>query len=308
MILLAPKPHQEGVTHIKDFFWRLCVSYRGLNAVTESFTFPIPRWAASIQDFGDSNDPLFFITLDTRQGYHQIAVWVCDQEKLAFFTPDGSKKTFVVILFGPKNAPSFYTTAMEDFQQEWDADCDSQSIVDNSNPPSMVTPSTTPTHSKIVHDSRIVIDDILLYSTNIHTLIRYFSCVAKVFVRYRLSFKLSKCKFFNPCVEYLGHDLTSRGNCPAQSKFGLLKEWTLPDHWTPILSYPSLDYASSMLVYPRGLKSIWNHFGSFSVSIIGSRFQQLIGNLLSSVCSTSLRKTLLLRQFSQDIIATNLCS
>ena len=88
----------------------------------------------------------------------------------------------------------------------------------------MVTSSATPSHSKIVHGSRIVIDDILLYSTNIHPLIRDFSCVARVFFRYRLSFKLSKCKFFNPRVEYLGYDLTSRGNCPAQSKFDLLKE------------------------------------------------------------------------------------
>ena len=126
---------------------------------------------------------------------------------------------------------------MQNFQQEWDADFDSQSIVDNSNPPSMVTPSATPPHSNIVHGSIIVIDNILLYSTNIYTLIRYFSCVDRILIRYRLSFKLSKCKFFNPRVEYLGYDLTSRGNYPAQSKFDLLKEWTLPDHGTPLLSF-----------------------------------------------------------------------
>ena len=121
MILLAPKPHQEGVTDINEFVWRLCVSYRGLNAVTESFTFPIPRCASSIADFGDSNGPMFFIALDAHQGYHQIAVRGCDQGKLAFFTPDGSKKTFVVMPFGPKNAPSFYTVMMKDFQKEWNA-------------------------------------------------------------------------------------------------------------------------------------------------------------------------------------------
>ena len=86
--------------------------------MTESFTFPIPRCASSIEDFGDSNGPMFFITLDARQGYHQIAVRGCDQEKLAFFTPDGSKKTFVVMPFGPKNAPSFYTAMMKDFQKK----------------------------------------------------------------------------------------------------------------------------------------------------------------------------------------------
>ena len=155
---------------------------------------------------------------------------------------------------GPKNAPSFYTSMMKDFQQEWDADFDSQSIVDNSNPPSMVTPSAPPPHSKIVHGSRIVIDDILLYSTNIHTFIRYFSCVARVFARYQLSFKLSKCNVFNPRVEYLGYDLTSRVNCPAQSKLDLLKEWTLPDHGTPLLSFIGL--CTFYAGFSRGLKFI----------------------------------------------------
>ena len=66
MILLAPKPHQEGINNIDDFVWRLCVSYRRLNSVTKSFLFPIPRYAESIEDFGDSNGPMFFITLNAR--------------------------------------------------------------------------------------------------------------------------------------------------------------------------------------------------------------------------------------------------
>ena len=81
MIVHTSKPHQEEVTSIDDFIWRLCVSYCALNAVTKSFTFPIPRCADSIDDFGDSNGPMSFITLDARQGYHQIAVRFRDQEK-----------------------------------------------------------------------------------------------------------------------------------------------------------------------------------------------------------------------------------
>ena len=237
MILLAPKPHQEEVTSIDDFIWRLCVSYRALNAVTKSFTFPIPRCAESIEDFGDSNGPIFFITLDARQGYHQIAVRLRDQEILAFFTPDGSNKTFVVIPFGPKNEPSFYTAMMKEFQREWNVDFKSQSAVNQPNPQSMMSSSTPSSDCKAVHGSRIAIADILLYSTSVFTLLRYFSCVARVVVRYRLSFKLSKCKFLSPRVECLGYDLTSGGNCPAKSKFDLLTDWALPNHGTPLASF-----------------------------------------------------------------------
>ena len=113
MILLAPKPHKENVTNIQDFIWRLCVSYRALNAVTKFFIFFILRCADSIEDFGDSNGPMFFINLDARQGYHQITVSFSDQEKLAIFCPDGSKKTFEVMPFGTKNAPLFYTAIMK---------------------------------------------------------------------------------------------------------------------------------------------------------------------------------------------------
>ena len=90
---------------------------------------------------------------------------------------------------------------------------------------------------KVVHGSKIVIDDILLYSTNVFTLIRYFSCVARVVVRHRLSFKLSKCKFFEPRVKYLGYDLTSRGNCPEKSKFNMITDWKLPVNGNPLLSF-----------------------------------------------------------------------
>ncbi len=40
--LLAPKPHQEGVTNIADFIWRFCVNYIPLNQITHIVAHPIP--------------------------------------------------------------------------------------------------------------------------------------------------------------------------------------------------------------------------------------------------------------------------
>ena len=82
-----------------------------------------------------------------------------------------------------------------------------------------------------------MINNILLYSTSIFTLIRYFSCVARFLVRHRLSFKLSKCKFFEPRVDCLGYDLTSCGNFPAKSKSNMITDWTLPVNGTPPLLF-----------------------------------------------------------------------
>ena len=116
-IVLTAKPHQEHITDIKEFVWRMCVSYRALNQVTLPFEYHIPRCNDAIDDFGDSAGHLFFISLDNKTGYHQILVRLIGQDKLAFFAPDRNKYTFKVMPFGPRNAPAYYTAMMNCFQE-----------------------------------------------------------------------------------------------------------------------------------------------------------------------------------------------
>ena len=63
-IVLAPKPHQESVVDIDKFIWRMCVSYHGLNKVTNPFEYPIGRCDSAIEDLGDASGIIFFICLD----------------------------------------------------------------------------------------------------------------------------------------------------------------------------------------------------------------------------------------------------
>ena len=90
--------------------------------------------------------------------------------------------------------------------------------------------------STIFCDSKTIIDDTLIFSNHIPTLLHYFSCVAQVFTKYRFSFKLSKCDFFLSRIEYGGHDLIADGNCLVQSKFVLIRQWPLPPHGVSLLS------------------------------------------------------------------------
>jgi hypothetical protein len=210
-IVLAAKPHQEHVTDISDFIWRLCVSYRRLNQVTLPFEYPIPRCDDAIDNFGDSAGRLFFIALDNKTGYHQVLVREKDQEKLAFFGPDDEKYCWPVMPFGPRNAPAFYTCMMRIFKCEWEALYHSRYPNDTSH-----------------LGSRIIIDDILLWATVLTALLRLFECVCDVFMKYRVTFQLKKCEFLTNRVEYVGHDITPDGNCPAESKFNLVTDWPLP--------------------------------------------------------------------------------
>jgi len=61
---------------------------------------------------------VWIITLDSRQGYHQVSVRKADREKLAFFAPNHKKYCFKVMPFGPTNAPPFYCM-MHQLHDKW---------------------------------------------------------------------------------------------------------------------------------------------------------------------------------------------
>ena len=77
----------------------MCVSYCRLNAITKPFQFPIPRCDDAITILGDGATKIWIISLDARQGYHQITVRMVDREKLVFFAPGDRKYKFNMMLF-----------------------------------------------------------------------------------------------------------------------------------------------------------------------------------------------------------------
>ena len=93
---------------MKEFVWRMYVSYRDFNKITFPYEYPIGRCDGTIENLGDGAGCLYFTTVVCAQGYHQIRVWYSDQDKMAFFAPDGKQYTYTVLLFGPVNVPPFY--------------------------------------------------------------------------------------------------------------------------------------------------------------------------------------------------------
>ena len=66
----------------------MCVSYRKLNGIAQTFQFPIPCCDDTISTVGAGSNKIWIISLDARQVYHQISVCHGDREKIAFFAPD----------------------------------------------------------------------------------------------------------------------------------------------------------------------------------------------------------------------------
>jgi hypothetical protein len=90
--LLAPKLHQEHVRNIDNFVWRFCISYIPLNSITQIIAYPIPRCDSAINvEF--SLGVLYWL-FNAPLGYHQLAIALASQEKLAFQGPDAIKWTY----------------------------------------------------------------------------------------------------------------------------------------------------------------------------------------------------------------------
>ena len=77
------------------------------------------------------------------------------------------------MIFGANNTPAFYTVMMKVLQDEWNI------LFNDTN---HIVQSDTYLVN-IYCNSKIIIDDTLLYSSHISILLHYFSCVVQVFTK-----------------------------------------------------------------------------------------------------------------------------
>jgi hypothetical protein len=145
-----------------------------------------------------------------------------DQEKLAFAAPDLRKYCSKVMPLGPMNAPATYTAMKQVIKQEADA----------------LFALRFPEFGAV--GCKQIIDDSILWSIKAMMVIHYFRCFCEVHVKFRISFKGKKCSFFMDRFEWIGIDVCTAGNRPAQSKFELVRDWITPSNATALSSFLGL--------------------------------------------------------------------
>ncbi|GJS47260.1 putative reverse transcriptase domain-containing protein [Tanacetum coccineum] len=191
----------------KDGSFRMCIDYRELNKLTVKNRYPLPR----IDDLFDQlQGSSIYSKIDLRSGYHQLRVREQDIPKTAFRTRYGHYE-FQVMPFGLTNAPAVFMDLMNRVCK--------------------------PYLDKFVI---VFIDDILIYSKDEKEHEEHLKAILELLKEEKLYAKFSKCEFWIPKVQFLGHVIDSRGIHVDPAKIESIKDWASPKTPTEIRQFLGL--------------------------------------------------------------------
>jgi hypothetical protein len=197
----------------KDYIWRFCINYILLNKSTQPAEYPIPRCKDAVMyGFGDAT---YFILLNAFSGYHQIRLLAA-----AFFAPRGRKYVWAVMPFGLCNCPIIFLSMMHDLHELWTQLCEQEGVAPWDN-----------------EGSTIIMDDTFLFLASEDNAFIIVRCVCILARKNNLTWKLQKCRWFPETVEFVGVDVSRKGNSPASSKNEQLCTWKTPDNPRNIMAF-----------------------------------------------------------------------
>ena len=193
----SKSPHGAPILFVvkKDGTMRMVIDYRALNANTVKNRYQLPLVDVL---FDHLQGAKVFSKLDLRSGYYQIRVDAADVAKTAFSTRYGHYE-FLVLPMGLTNAPATFMHLMQStFREELD-----KTVL-------------------------VFLDDILVYSRSVAEHREHLRVVLDKLRASQLYAKLSKCEFYRPEVEFLGHIVGQHGLRMMDDKLRAIAEWPQP--------------------------------------------------------------------------------
>ncbi|GJU20459.1 putative reverse transcriptase domain-containing protein [Tanacetum coccineum] len=190
-----------------DRSFRMCIDYRELNKLTVKNRYPLPR-------IGDLFDHLL-----------KVECLLEDRPKVRLSPTEGSRRRlpeeafrtryghykFQVMPFGLTNAPAVFMDLMNRVCK--------------------------PYLDKFVI---VFIDDILIYSKNKQEHKEHLKLILELLKKEELYAKFSKCEFWIPKVQFLGHVIDSQGIHVDPAKIESIKDWASPKSPTEIRQFLGL--------------------------------------------------------------------
>ncbi|GJV70910.1 putative reverse transcriptase domain-containing protein [Tanacetum coccineum] len=185
----------------------MCIDYRELKKLAVKNRYPLPR----IDDLFDQlQGSSVYSKIDMMSSYHQLRVRKEDILNTAIRTRYGHYE-FQVMSFGLTNAPAVFMDLMNRVCKAY---LDKFMIV--------------------------FIDDILIYSKSNQEHEEHLKLILELLKKEELYAKISKCEFWIPKVQFLGHMIDSKGIPVDRAKIESIKDWTSPKTATEIHQFLGL--------------------------------------------------------------------
>ena len=174
----------------KDGSKRMCVDFRQLNKVTKPYSFPLPLIDSVFDRLGGCS---YFSTIDLYAGFHCIPIHQKDREKTAFSTPHLGLFEWNRMPFGLRNAPAFFSEAVQRAFQSLNYCC------------------------------MPFVDDVIIFSRSLDQHIRDLQSVFDRLKQHSLRIKLSKCQFLKEDTNHLGFVVNKDGIKPDSKKVAAIQ-------------------------------------------------------------------------------------
>ena len=191
-LLLVRKPDPSSAGGVKN---RVCASFVQLNKQTIKDSYPLPNIQVIFDKIGRSK---WFTTMDLLNGFWQVIIKPEHRYKTAFITSRGLYE-FVVMAFGLCNAPATF-----------------QRLMDTVIKPEYRTFIET------------YIDDVIIHSTSFDDHLQHLDVLLSTLREHKLVVKLSKCKFAQLQVKFLGHIISEAQLRPNPESVEAVLKWQRP--------------------------------------------------------------------------------
>ncbi|KAK3509395.1 hypothetical protein QTP70_033160 [Hemibagrus guttatus] len=172
-----------------------CIDYRGLNAITVRYPYPLPLVPAALEQFRGAK---FFTKLDLRSAYYLVRIREGDEWKTTFYTTHGHYE-YLIMPFGLTNAPAVFQSLInkvfQDILGKW--------VI-------------------------AYIDDILVYSTSLEEHVRHVRAVLSRLQQNHLYVKPEKCEFHWTTITFLGYVISRQGVEMDLTKVQAITDWPNP--------------------------------------------------------------------------------
>ncbi|KAI4898691.1 hypothetical protein NFI96_020791 [Prochilodus magdalenae] len=237
----------------KDGGLRPCIDYRGLNAITKAYAYPLPLVPVALEQLRGAT---IFTKLDLRSAYNLVRVRKGDEWKTAFLTTRGHYE-YRVMSFGLRNAPSVFQAFINDVLR----DMLGRFVI-------------------------AYIDDILIYSPDYLTHVQQVRQVLTRLLEHQLFVKGEKCEFHLSSVSFLGYVISPEGVVMDDRKVDAVANWPTPKSVRDlqrflgfanfyrrfIRNYSSVAVPLTSLLKGNAKRLVWNLQAESAFNDLKSRF------------------------------------